>query len=262
VKQPRRAVGSHLLENEHYRVTVDRANGWLEVFDKELNRTVARNLEISASEERGGNSLSVEPQTERTIINVIAGVELEENSSVRAVVRIIGDIAGIPVVQRLTLYRGLKKIDLENLVDWKPGRFMKIEQLFPLEQTNVEVRNGIPFGSAATADLMPNAGPHFGDGVPKDIWNGWRQIQDWIFAGNNEWGITISADHQLLTVSDKAIRAGMLRGRWLLTARGAALSIEPLARASRLRTTEEQARPYTGGSLRSGWWKGRSWSRS
>jgi hypothetical protein len=29
---------------------------------------------------------------------------------------------------------------------------------------------------------------------------------------NNEWGVTISADHQLFTVSDTAIRAGMLRG--------------------------------------------------
>jgi len=212
VKQPRRVVGSHLLENEFYRVTVDRATGRLEIFDKELNRTVARNLEIAASEERGGNSLSVEPQTGRTIINVVGGVELEENSPVRAVVRITGDVAGIPVVQRLTLYRGLKKIDLENTVDWKPGRFMKIEQIFPLEQSNAEVRNGIPFGSAATADLMPNSGPHFGDEVPKEIWKTWRQIQDWIFAGNNEWGITISADHQLLTVTDTAIRAGMLRG--------------------------------------------------
>ena len=59
---------------------------------------------------------------------------MEENSPVRAVVRISGDIAGVPVVQRLTLYRGLKKIDLENTVDWKPGRFIQIEQMFPLER--------------------------------------------------------------------------------------------------------------------------------
>ena len=51
---------------------------------------------------------------------------------------------------------------------------------------------------------MPNAGPHFGDEVPKEIWKGWRQIQDWIFAGTSDWGITITADHQLLTVSDTA----------------------------------------------------------
>ncbi len=212
VKQPRRVIGSHLLENEYYRVSVDRATGRIDIFDKELGLTVARNLEIAASEERGGNSLSVEPQTGRTIINVINAVEIEENSAVRAVVRISGDIAGVPVVQRMTLFAGLKKIELENTVDWRPGRFMKIEQVFPLEQSNAEVRNGIPFGSAATADLMPNAGPHFGDEVPREIWKGWRQIQDWLSAGTNEWGITISADHQLFTVSEASIRGGMLRG--------------------------------------------------
>jgi len=97
-------------------------------------------------------------------------------------------------------------------VDWKPGRFLKIEQVFPLQQANTEVRNGIPFGSAATADLMPNAGPRAGDEVPRDIWKGWRQIQDWVFAGTGEWGITVSADHQLVTVGDAALRAAMLRG--------------------------------------------------
>jgi alpha-mannosidase len=186
--------------------------GRIEVFDKELNRTVSKDIEIAASEERGGNTLSVEPQTGRTIINVISSVEVEENSPVRTVVRIAGDVAGIPVVQRVTLYRGLKKIDLENSVDWKPGRFMKIEQVFPLQQPNAEVRNGIPFGSAAAADMMPNTGPRAGDEVPRDIWRGWRQIQDWLFAGTSEWGFTVSADHQLFTVSGTAIRAGMLRG--------------------------------------------------
>ena len=59
---------------------------------------------------------------------------------------------------------------------------------------------------------MPNAGPRNGDEVPKDVWKRWRQIQDWVFAGTREWGFTVSADHQFLTVDDGAIRAGMLRG--------------------------------------------------
>jgi alpha-mannosidase len=211
-RNPRRVVGSHVLENAYYRVTVDRAVGRIEIFDKELGRVVAKDLEIAASEERGGNTLSVEPQTGRTIVNVIASVEIEENNPVRTVVRIAGDIAGIPITQRLTLYQALKRIDLENSVDWKPGRFLKIEQWFPLQQTNPEVRTGVPFGSAAGADLMPGAGPRFGDEVPRDIWKGWRQIQDWVSAGTSEWGVTISADHQFVTVAEASIRAGMIRG--------------------------------------------------
>ncbi|SPE40572.1 exported hypothetical protein [Candidatus Sulfopaludibacter sp. SbA3] len=212
VPNPRRIVGANVMENEFYRVTVDRATGRIEVFDKELNRIVAKDIEIAAAEERGGNTLSVEPQTGRTIINVISSVDLEGNSPARTMMRITGDVAGVPVVQRVSLYQGLKRIDLENSIDWKPGRFLKIEQAFPFEQPNAEIRNGVPFGSAATADMMPNSGPHAGDEVARDIWNGWRQIQDWISAGTSDWTLTVSADHQMFTVADHSIRGGMLRG--------------------------------------------------
>jgi alpha-mannosidase len=212
LKNPRRVIGSDVIENRFYRVTVDRATGMIDVFDKELNRTVTKNVEISASEERGGNSLSVEPRTGRTIINFIRSVELERNGSTETVLRISGDLAGIPVTQRLTLYRDLRKIDLENTIDWKPGRFMKIQQIFPLDMPGAEIRNGIPFGSASQADAMPGAGPRSGDEVKPEIWKTWRQIQDWISASAADSTLTISADHQMFTVDDQAIRGDMLRG--------------------------------------------------
>jgi len=121
-------------------------------------------------------------------------------------------MAGVPIVQRLTLYQGVKRVDIEDQVDWKPGRSMNIEQVFPLSQSNMEVRTGIPFGSVAASEMMPNAGPRNGDEVPKEVWKRWRQIQDWVFAGAGDCGFTLSADHQFLTVGDDALRAGMLRG--------------------------------------------------
>jgi alpha-mannosidase len=115
-------------------------------------------------------------------------------------------------VQRIALYRGLKRVDFEDRVDWKPGHSMNIEQVFPLPQSHIEVRTGTPFGSVSAADMMPNAGPRNGDEVPKDTWKRWCQIQDWVFAGAGDWGFTLSADHQFLNVGDSALRAGMLRG--------------------------------------------------
>ena len=207
-----RIMGSDVLENEYYRVSVDRATGRVSIWDKEMGRMVADNIEIAASEERGGDDLSIIPPTGRIIIDVISGVDLDENSPVQTVMRITGDVAGIPIVQRLTLYHGLKRVDIEDRVDWTPGRSMNIEQVFPLPHSNVQVRNGTPFGSVAANDMMPNAGPRNGDEVPRDAWKRWRQIQDWVFAGTKEWGFTVGADHQFLTVGDSAIRAGMLRG--------------------------------------------------
>jgi len=212
VNRSSRVMGSDVLENEYYRVSVDRATGRVGIWDKELIRRVANDIEIAASEERGGDDLSIIPPTGRTIVNVIRSVELDENGPVQTVMRITGDIAGVPIVQRLTLFQGLKRVDIEDRVDWKPGRSMNIEQVFPLPQPNVEVRNGTPFGSVAANDMMPNAGPRNVDEVPRDTWKRWRQIQDWVFAGTKEWGFTVSADHQFLIVGDSEIRAGMLRG--------------------------------------------------
>ena len=211
-KTPLRVVGAHQIQNEHYRVTLDRATGRIDIFDKDLNRSVASQLEISASEERGGNSLYIEPRTGRTIINVISSVELEENNSVRTVVRIAGDLAGVPIAQRLIVYHGIKRIDLENTIDWKPGHFMKVEQLFPLDLQEADVRIGVPFGSAAASEMMPGAGPRYRDEVPREIWKDWRQIQDWVSASSKRESVTLSADHQFMTVADGVLRAGMLRG--------------------------------------------------
>jgi len=211
-KQANNAIGSDVVENEYYRVSVERATGRIEIFDKDLNQPVSKGIEIAASEERGGDDQNVILPSGRTIINVIDGVELEENSPVRTVLRINGNVGGIAIVQRLTLYRGIKKINVENTIDWKPGRSMNIEQVFPILQRDVEVRNGIPYGTAAATDMMAKAGPHGDDEVAPDIWKGWRQIQDWVFAGTKEWGFTVSADHNLIEVGDTAIRADMLRG--------------------------------------------------
>jgi hypothetical protein len=48
-----------------------------------------------------------------------------------------GDLGGVPVLQRVILYRGLKRVDLENSVDWKGGKLVKIEQTFPYEHPDV-----------------------------------------------------------------------------------------------------------------------------
>lgn len=211
-KEPRRPLGSDVLENDFYRVTVDKATGRTTVFDKALNRDVAQGLEVVAVEERGGNYIFVEPDTGRTLVNSVNRIELAENNPVRAVLRIDGQIADLPVTQRVILYKELKRVDLENTVDWRPGRFLRLEQLFPLPQADMAIRYGIPFGSASSTDIMAGAGPRFRDEVPKPIWEQVRHIHDWIAAGAPDWSLTLAVDHQMVRVGGGVIRADMLRG--------------------------------------------------
>jgi alpha-mannosidase len=216
-EKPKRLFGYDELENAFYRVTVDRATGQITVFDKDLGRVVATNLEMVATEVRGGDTLSKIPRSGRVLPNTVSQVEIEENNPVRTIVRLKCDLAGVPVTQRLFLYRTLKQIDLENTVDWKANKFLQLEQLFPYTDPQAKIQYGIPFGSAAATDIFPKCGPRAGDEVPYDEWKTWRQIQDWIFAGTSDGGLTVAADRQFMILGDGMIRAGMMRGAFQST---------------------------------------------
>lgn len=212
VREPRRPLGADVVENEFYRVTVDRATGRVTAFDKALGRDVCRDMEIVAVEERGGNYVSVEPPSGRAIFNSINRVELEENNAVRAVIKLTGQIADIPIIQRLILYRGLKRLDLENTLTWNGPRFVRLQQLFPLPQPGAQIFYGVPFGATAADNLIPGSGPHLQDETKPEAWRQSRQIQEWISAGPSDWGLTIATDHHLVKLEEGLIRAEMLRG--------------------------------------------------
>jgi len=211
-REPRRPLGSDVLENAFYRLAVDRATGRVILFDKALNRDVCRDMEIVATEERGGNYIGVEPLSGRTIFSMVDRVVMEENNPVRAVVRIDSRIADIPITQRLTLYQGLKQLDIENTVEWKTPRLVRIEQWFPLTQPNAAIHYGLPFGANAADNLMPKTGPHATDEIKYDSWKNARLIHDWIHAGTADGGLTITSDHQQFRLAENLICAEMVRG--------------------------------------------------
>jgi alpha-mannosidase len=213
LKDPRRPLGEDVMENPYYRVTVDKATGHVSVLDKELNRDILKQAEISAVEERGTNNVQNEIETGRVIPLSLNDTQIEENNVVRAVLRLSGWIADIPIVQRLILYQGLKRLDIENSLDWKAPRFLNIQQLFPLGRTHVDMEYGVPFGANSIANIISGAGPHMGDEIQPDAWKKYRAIQSWLFAGDSQWGITIGADHQLVKLEDGLVRASMIRGQ-------------------------------------------------
>ncbi len=212
--RPKRTLDSDKFENEFYVVSVDRATGGITVFDKELNRNIVKDASVVGTEERGGNSIAIEPYTGRDQLFTPQSVEVQENNSVKTIVRIAGSLSGMPVTERVSLYANLKKIDIETTLEWPQNRFMRVQQRFPYEQKDATLRYGIPFASAGDADIMPGTGPHSGDEVSMSEWKNWRQIQDWMFVGNQEGGFTLSADRQLMIVGPGVVNAGMLRGTY------------------------------------------------
>lgn len=212
VKDPRRPLGTDALENQFYRVTVDRATGRVALFDKALARDVIKDAEIVATEERGGNYIGIEPLSGRAFPEAIDNVEVEENNGVRAVMKITGRLIDLPVTQRLVLYRDLKRLDVENTVEWRAPRYIRIEQLFPYQAPSAAIEYGVPYGSNASDNLIPNTGPHMADEISKESWLHARHIQNWIFAGNAEWGLTVATGEQFVRLGDGVLRGEMLRG--------------------------------------------------
>jgi alpha-mannosidase len=211
-REPRRSLGSDTVENAFYRLSIDRATGFVSLFDKELKRDVLRNAEIAAVEERGGNYIGVEPVTGRTIPAVVDDIHVEENNRVRSVIRLDLRIADVPVAQRLTLYRELKRLDIENVVDWKPGRLFRIEQLLPLAQDKPRFEYGVPFGANSAENILPSAATHQSDEISMEDWRRSRHIQNWVRSDDNGWGVTLAADHQQVRLDGATIRAEMVRG--------------------------------------------------
>lgn len=213
-REPRRALGSDVLENSFYRLSVDLATGRVTLFDKALNRDVCRNMEVVALEERGGNYIGKEPPSGRTIVSMVDSVEVLENNPVRAVVEIKNRIADIPITQRLTLYQSVKQLDIENTIEWRSARprFIRLRQLFPVASARKDLHYGIPFGANSADNLMPNAETIRGDEISNESWRRSRHIHDWIRADAVDGGLTIATDHQQIRLGDDVICAEMVRG--------------------------------------------------
>jgi alpha-mannosidase len=213
LQEPRRPLGADVMENEFYRVTLDKATGGVTVFDRQLNHDVTKDTQVVGVEERGTNNVQREINTGRVFPRRIGDTVLEENNSVRAVLRIPGRVADIPVVQRLILYQGLKQLDIENSVEWTEPRFVRIEQLIPILQPDAEMVYGVPFGANSVKNVLAGSGPSASDEIDPKAWEQYREIQGWVFAGTSEWGLTLAADHQLVRLEPGVIHASMIRGQ-------------------------------------------------
>jgi alpha-mannosidase len=211
-KEPRRPLGFDEVENDYYKVSIDRATGRVTLFDKSLQRNVFQNMEIVGNEERGGNYIGIEPLSGRTFQASVDSIKVEENNDVRTVISIKQTLIDMPVVQRLTLYKALKRLDIENTIEWTQPRLVRMEQLFPYASHSARIQYGVPYGVNAADNLIPGSGPHLRDEITKESWLQSRHIQNWLSVEDSGSMAAISTDAVFVRLSDGAVRGQMLRG--------------------------------------------------
>jgi alpha-mannosidase len=110
------------------------------------------------------------------------------------------------------LYKTVKRLDVENVVDWEHPRLIRVEQLFPYTMPDADIEYGVAYGANAATNLIPDTGPHMADEISKESWLGSRHILNWIFAGNPERGLTIATSEQFVRLEPGILRSEMLRG--------------------------------------------------
>ena len=210
--EPRRAQAADIMENDYYRLSADKTTGFVDIFDKDLQTFVVKNMQIAALEERGGNYVNAEPLSGRTLPETIDNIEVKNNDDVSATLEIQGTVGEVPVTQRITLFKILKRIDVSDVVVWSKPRYFRLEQLIPYQITNAKLQYGVPFGSNGSDNIVPGSGPHTATEIDRQTWLNSRMIHDWISAGGPDWQLCVATDHPYVRLDGGVLHAEMLRG--------------------------------------------------
>ncbi|MDZ7373380.1 MAG: glycosyl hydrolase-related protein [candidate division KSB1 bacterium] len=147
-------VKGMVLENEHLRVELDKATGYLKsVFDKRLQRNVlapkALGNVLELYEDQPPNAPAGEPAWNIylgacTVLDKPESVTVVERGPVRARVRVVHRFGSSRFWQDVILYAGFDRVDFEFRGDWHERyRFLKVA--FPVAAQNDYATYEIPY---------------------------------------------------------------------------------------------------------------------
>lgn len=213
-RNPGRYMESDRVENRFFRLEVHRLTGEFSLFDKRAGRMLFEHAAIIGLEERRGEYIYQMELSGRVMPAVVDSVEIVENNAVYCCVEIRGTVYGQPFVQKITLAADAPLVELENTIDWRGGRYVRLEQTFPFSSPETaEIRYGIPFGMVR----FPETVYQKDDRIPEEMrkqdpaWN-IRLVRDWVDVSDRLGGVTIAADHRMWTFEDNTLRNCMVRG--------------------------------------------------
>lgn len=211
---PRRNKGHDIYESSHYRVSVDAITGEISIYDLTAQKPLLEKMSIAGVEERRGDYITNMAPSGRVFPALVDKIETLDNNAVWCRFRISGSVYGMPFVQTCTLYHESADIRIENEIDWKEPRWVRIQQLFTCPDANAEVRYGVPYGSVRFPETMPGiAGTKdTTDEVDSETCKTLRLCRDWIDIGDASFGVSIGCDHRMWEIDGNILRSYMVRG--------------------------------------------------
>lgn len=204
------AGNNYRIETDLYRIVIDPARGG--VITSLVAKTLGNREMVDRKSTRGFNELRGYFYREaawRSSMDTAAAVRITENNKARVVAEIKGFIAGHPFTQRITLYNGRQRIDMDLRIDWcgDPGigappadhyraedyrkafynDSFKLQVLFPLDLPQQQLSKDAPYD--VTESRLANTFFSSWDSIKNNVILHWADVTD------HKLGMALFTDH-------------------------------------------------------------------
>lgn len=198
-----RKLGNMLnLENRFYKLQVFLESGEItRIFDKEINQELLeQETHLDALKFYTEEGTDVAERSTPLEINWNAArrevtVSIEEGSlsSTVLIKRNLG-LFNAQIEDRVTLYRDIKRIDIDTTVFWGGARSFQLRYVFPFRKDLSTINYGVPFYTVRYPETMEGIkGPWKPDEVLFEDWQHIREVANWIDLANDKFGVTLSS---------------------------------------------------------------------
>ncbi len=219
-ENPNTEAGMTSLENSFFRLDVDRVSGSVTLFDKAGGCVLFRNAGIVGMEECRGDYICSMRLNGWVVPCVAERIAVEEISPVAACVRICGSVYGMEFEQRWKLSADVPELEMTNVIHWKCGHYVRLEQTFPFpDDSEYTVEYGVPFGRVVYPETIYKDGiafekivtPERGGDPDREI-ERIRLVSQWVSFCADGRGATVGCDHRMWEFDRHEVRSCMIRG--------------------------------------------------
>ncbi|RPH96956.1 MAG: alpha-mannosidase [Calditrichaeota bacterium] len=201
-------AGTTMLENEFFKVEVDPTNGVVKrIIDKQAKREVLSQTEnghcVQIFEDHGdAEGFLISPKgfgeyylwNDPQCVDQVEEVNLVESGAVRAALQIKMKFQLARFIQRIYLYAGIPRIELETVLDWN-GKNKMVKAAFALNVRSDSATYEIPYGTIA----RPSIGEE-------------QVAQKWVDISDDGYGVSLLNDSRYgHDITPNSIRLSLLR---------------------------------------------------
>jgi len=190
------------LENKFYKLQISLETGEIEsIFDKEISQELLEQgtslgaLKVYSEEgtDVAERSTPLEIDWKSVRREVTVDVEGGGLSSTILIKRNLG-FFNAQVEDNITLYRDIKRIDIDTTVFWGGSRSFQLRYVFPFRKDLSVINYGVPFYTVKYPETMDGVkGPWKSDEILSEDWQHIREVMNWIDLANDNFGITLSS---------------------------------------------------------------------